>query len=398
MIDMIIRKAYLEKLKLLRDKKVIKVITGVRRSGKSTLMQMYREFLIADGVEAACCQYINFEDLCWENLKDYHALYNYILENLCIGKKNYIFLDEIQIVPEFQKAINSLFLRDDVDIYITGSNAYLLSGELATLLSRRYIELSILPLSFKEYWELVGGARNVAFKNYYLNGGFPYAATIDNKEVRLEYFRGIYSTVLLKNIVERKRISDVKLLEAVIRFLFDNIGSIVSTKKIADTLNSNGRKTTSGTIDNYIQALKDAFILYEANRYDVKGKQYLKSLEKYYIVDIGLRNLLLGERTRDIGHILENIVYLELIRRGYHVSIGKLDSLEVDFIAQKEEKRIYYQVSASVLEEITYEREFAPLKKINDSYPKYVLTLDDLPMGEDGIEQKNIIDFLLEES
>lgn len=395
---MIIRKGYLEKLKLMRDEKVIKVITGVRRSGKSTLMQMYRDFLIADGVKAACCQYINFEDLRWENLKDYHVLYNYILEKLCDNQKNYIFLDEIQIVPEFQKAINSLFLRDDVDIYITGSNAYLLSGELATLLSGRYIELSILPLSFKEYWELVGGEKKTAFRNYYLNGGFPYAATIDNKEVRLEYFRGIYSTVLLKDIVERKRITDVKLLEDVIRFLFDNIGNIVSAKKIADTLNSNGRKTTAGTIDNYIQALKDAFILYEANRYDVKGKQYLKSLEKYYIVDIGLRNLLLGERTRDIGHILENIVYLELIRRGYNVNIGKLDSLEVDFIAQKEDKRIYYQVSASVLEEMTYEREFAPLKKINDSYPKYVLTLDDLPMGEDGIEQKNIIDFLLEEA
>ena len=394
---MIIRKGYLEKLKLMRDKKVIKVITGVRRSGKSTLMQMYRDFLIADGVKADCCQYINFEDLRWENLKDYHALYNYILENLCDNQKNYIFLDEIQIVPEFQKAINSLFLRDDIDIYITGSNAYLLSGELATLLSGRYIELSILPLSFKEYWELVGGEKKTAFRNYYLNGGFPYAATIDNKEVRLEYFRGIYSTVLLKDIVERKRITDVKLLEDVIRFLFDNIGNIVSTKKIADALNSNGRKTTAGTIDNYIQTLKDAFILYEANRYDVKGKQYLKSLEKYYIVDIGLRNLLLGERTRDIGHILENIVYLELIRRGYNVNIGKLDSLEVDFIAQKEDKRIYYQVSASILEEMTYEREFAPLKKINDSYPKYVLTLDDLPMGEDGIEQKNIIDFLLEE-
>ena len=359
---MIVRQTYLEKLKLMRDKKIIKVITGVRRSGKSTLLEMYRDFLVSSGVHPSCCQYINFEDLRWESLKDYHTLYNHILENLSPNEKNYIFLDEIQIVPEFQKSINSLFLRDDVDIYITGSNAYLLSGELSTLLSGRYIELSILPLSFKEYWELVGGDKKTAFNKYYLNGGFPYAATIDNKEVRLEYFRGIFNTVLLKDIVERKRISDVKLLEDVIRFLFDNIGNIVSTKKIADTLNSNGRRTTSGTID------------------------------------IGLRNLLLGERTRNIGHILENIVYLELLRRGYQVSIGKLDLLEVDFIAQKEDKRIYYQVSASVLDEKTYEREFAPLKKINDSYPKYVLTLDEFPMGEDGIEQKNIIDFLLEEN
>ena len=227
---MIVRQAYLEKLKLMRDKKIIKVITGVRRSGKSTLLEMYRDFLVSVGVHPSCCQYINFEDLRWESLKDYHALYNHILENLSPNEKNYIFLDEIQIVPEFQKAINSLFLRDDVDIYITGSNAYLLSGELSTLLSGRYIELSILPLSFKEYWELVGGDKKTAFNKYYLNGGFPYAATIDNKEVRLEYFRGIFNTVLLKDIVERKRISDVKLLEDVIRFLFDNIGTIVSTK------------------------------------------------------------------------------------------------------------------------------------------------------------------------
>jgi predicted AAA+ superfamily ATPase len=250
---MIVRQTYLEKLKLMRDKKIIKVITGVRRSGKSTLLEMYRDFLVSSGVHPSCCQYINFEDLRWESLKDYHALYNHILENLSPNEKNYIFLDEIQIVPEFQKAINSLFLRDDVDIYITGSNAYLLSGELSSLLSGRYIELSILPLSFKEYWELVGGDKKTAFNKYYLNGGFPYAATIDNKEVRLEYFRGIFNTVLLKDIVERKRISDVKLLEDVIRFLFDNIGNIVSTKKIADTLNSNGRRTTSGTIDNYIR-------------------------------------------------------------------------------------------------------------------------------------------------
>lgn len=395
---MVQRKEYLEQLIKWKDEQIIKVVTGIRRCGKSTLLEMYKNYLLTQGISENQIIYINFEELEYDELLDYKKLYSHIKNQLIDTKMTYVFLDEIQQVENYQKAIDSLYVKKNIDLYITGSNAYLLSGELSTLLSGRYIELSILPLSFKEYWELVGGDKKTAFNKYYLNGGFPYAATIDNKEVRLEYFRGIFNTVLLKDIVERKRISDVKLLEDVIRFLFDNIGNIVSTKKIADTLNSNGRRTTSGTIDNYIRALKDAFILYEANRYDIKGKEFLKSLEKYYIVDIGLRNLLLGERTRDIGHILENIVYLELLRRGYQVSIGKLDLLEVDFIAQKEDKRIYYQVSASVLDEKTYEREFAPLKKINDSYPKYVLTLDEFPMGEDGIEQKNIIDFLLEEN
>ena len=392
---MIQRMEYMNKLIKWRDHKVIKVVTGVRRCGKSTLLQLFREYLYGHGVDEDACISINFENIAFENLKEYHKMYDYILEHLQENKMNYIFLDEVQLVPEFEKAVNSLLLKDNVDIYMTGSNAYMLSSELATLLSGRYVEIKMLPFSFKEYYELVGGEARKTFHEFLRRGGFPYLALIEDDDARHDYVEGIYSTVLLKDIVGRKRVSDVELLEAVIKFLFDNVGNIVSTKKIADTLTSMGRKTTAVTVDGYVRALKDAFILYEVGRYDVKGKQYLQSLEKYYIVDTSLRSFLLGERTMDLGHILENIVYLELQRRGYKVSIGKLGTLEVDFVAQRGDEKIYYQVAASVLDPATYEREFAPLKKIRDSYPKVVFTLDDYPMGEEGINQQNVIEWLL---
>ena len=313
---MIKRKQYMDKLIKMKDKKIIKVITGVRRCGKSTLLKLFKNYLINNSTPENCCIEINFENIAYEHLKEYHALHKYILNNLVPDKMNYIFLDEIQLVPEFQKAVDSLFLLDNVDIYLTGSNAYMLSGDLATLLSGRYIEVRMLPLSFKEYCELTGMDNRTAFTEYFTKGGFPYAAAIADNDIRIDYLRGIYNTVLLKDIVERKKITDVPLLEAVTRFLFDNIGNIVSVKKIADSLTSGGRKTTPTTISIYLQALKDAFILYEATRYDVKGKQHLKSLEKYYVVDLGLRSLLVGESNSDIGHIVENIVELELLRRG----------------------------------------------------------------------------------
>lgn len=395
---MVRRQEFMNKLLKLKDQRVIKVVSGVRRCGKSTLLEMFREELIASGISPECCIAINFEDIRYEELREYHKLYDYILEHLVPGKKNYIFLDEIQEVPQFQKTVDSLFLREDVDLYLTGSNAYMLSGELATLLSGRYIEISMLPLSFKEYYELktTDLDKRAAFQLYMQKGGFPYSSMLEDDWVRQEYLRGIYNTVLLKDIVARKRITDVPLLEAIVKFLLDNVGNIVSAKKIADTLTSDGRKTTANTVESYIQALKDAFILYEAGRYDIKGRQFLKSLEKYYVVDVGLRSLILGERTRDMGHILENLVYLELIRRGYQVYIGKVGNLEVDFIAEKNGEKIYYQVAATILDPATYEREFAPLKAIPDNYPKYVLTLDEFPMGEDGINQKNVIEFFME--
>ncbi len=393
---MVERKQYLEKLKKLQDKQIIKVVTGVRRCGKSTLLMQFRKYLEQNGTDSKQMISINFEDIENEHLLEYHSLHKYITERLVSGKMTYIFLDEIQNVPDFQKAIDSLYIRENTDIYITGSNAYMLSGELATLLSGRYVEIPMLPLSFAEYYELVGTDRRTAWNKYFQNGGFPYAVQIEDEEIRHDYLNGIYSTVLLKDIVGRKKVQNVQLMESVIRFLFDNIGNIVSSKKISDSLISFGRKTTSVTVENYINALMESFILYKAERYDIKGKQYLKSLEKYYIVDMGLRRLLLGDKNRDIGHILENIVYLELIRRGFKVSIGKVGELEIDFVAEIGGEKIYYQVSASVLEPVTFEREITPLKRVNDNYPKFIITMDEIPMNEDGIKIINIVDFLME--
>lgn len=392
---MVQRKQYMDKLKRMKDKKIIKVITGIRRCGKSTLLLMFRTYLKECGIEDNQIISINFEDITNEHLLDYRKLHEHV-ENLLIpGKMTYVFLDEIQNVDQFQKAVDSLFIKDDVDVYITGSNAQMLSGELATLLSGRYIEISMLPLSFAEYYEMVGGDKRDTWNSYFKNGGFPYTASIEDEDIRRDYLMGIYNTVLLKDVVARKRISDIPLLESVIKFLFDNIGNIVSSKKIADSLTSYGRKTTSVTVENYIEALTSAFILYKANRYDIKGKQHLKSLEKYYLVDIGLRRMLLGDMNADIGHILENIVYLELLRRGYKVDIGKVDDKEIDFIATIGGDKIYYQVSASILDPATFERVITPLKKVADHYPKFILSLDELPMNDDGIKQVNIVDFLL---
>lgn len=393
---MIQRNDYMEKLKLWKDKQVIKVITGIRRCGKSTLLKQFKEYLLEQGVKEEQCIFLLLDDLENENLREYHCLYEYITERLTEGQKYYIFLDEIQLVPEFQKAVDSLYLKENVDIYLTGSNAYMLSGELATLLSGRYVEIGMLPFSFREYMEATGLDRKQAFQKYFLRGGFPYTSQMEEEEAYQEYIAGIFHTVLLKDIVDRKKINDIKLLESILRFLADNVGNVVSSKKIADTLTSMGRKTTSITVDNYLRALQEAFVLYEAERYDVKGKQFLQSLCKYYLVDMSFRTHLLGTKNRDFGHVLENIVYLELIRRGYRVSVGKVDMEEVDFVAQKGDNKVYYQVAATILDPATFEREIRPLKKITDNYPKYILSMDELPLGEDGINQVNMIDFLLE--
>lgn len=392
---MVKRKQYMDKIKKLKDQQVIKVVTGVRRCGKSTLLKQFQAYLLESGVSNAQIIDINFEDVANEHLLDYHALHDYITDRLQIGKMTYIFLDEIQTVPNFQKAVDSLFIRENTDIYITGSNAYLLSGELATLLSGRYIEIPMLPLSFAEYLELSGLDKHTAWKDYFQNGGFPYAVQIKDDDIRHDYLNGIYHTVLLKDVAARKRINDIGLLESVVKFMFDNIGNIVSSKKIADSLTSFGRKTTPVTAENYVTALMDSFILYKADRYDVQGKQNLKSLEKYYVVDIALRRLLLGDRRRDIGHVLENIIFLELIRRGYIVRIGKVGDLEVDFVAERSGEKIYYQVAATVMDDNTFQREITPLKRIQDNYPKYIITMDELPVDEDGIKIVNVIDFLL---
>lgn len=369
---------------------------GVRRCGKSTLLMQIKEHLRECGISDSQIISINFKDLSFEDLLDYKVLYRYVTDRLIPDQMTYIFLDEIQLVPDFPKAVDSLFIKENVDVYITGSKAHMLSGELATLLSGRYIEIQMLPLSFAEYYELIGGDRRDAWNSYFRNGGFPYTAQITDEDIRRDYLNGIYSTVLLKDIVARKKVQDVPLLEGVIKFLFGNVGNIVSSKKIADSLISYRRKTTSVTVENYIQALMESFILYKAGRYDVKGKQHLKSLEKYYLVDVGLRRLLLGDKNIDIGHILENIVYLELIRRGYRVNIRKVGDQEIDFITESGGDRIYYQVAARVLDSAIFVREIAPLKKVTDHYPKYIITMDEICMCEDGIRQMKVIKFLME--
>ncbi len=393
---MVQRKQYMEKLVKMKDKKIIKVVTGIRRCGKSTLLLLFRKYLKEHGVENDQIIFLNFEDISNEIYLDYRKLHEYVTQRLIPDKMMYVFLDEIQNVPLFQKAVDSLFIKENVDLYITGSNAQMLSGELATLLSGRYIEIRMLPLSFAEYYEIVGGDKRDAWNNYFRNGGFPYTAIIKDEDIHRDYLMGIYNTVLIKDIVARKRINDINLLESIIKFLFDNIGNTVSFKKIADSLTSYGRKTTSMTVENYIEALTGAFILYKVGRYDIKGKAHLKSLEKYYLVDVGLRRMLLGDKNTDIGHILENIVYLELLRRGNKVEIGKIGDKEIDFVATIGGDKIYYQVAATILDSNTFEREIAPLKKINDHFPKYILSMDEIPVSEDGIKQINIVDFLLE--
>ena len=397
---MIKRQEYLEKLIGFKDKQLIKVVTGIRRCGKSTLFELFQDYLIKNGVEPNQIITINFENADFEELADYKVLYNYLKGKLVKNKKTYIFLDEIQNVKDFQKAVDSLYINKNVDLYITGSNAYLLSGELATLLSGRYVEIKMLPLSFKEYLTAFQDKTDILkkFQLYLENGSFPYLFALNNdKKLIKDYLNGIYSTVILKDVVARKNISDVSILESIIKFMFDNIGNITSSKKISNTMTSAGRKISSPTVENYLSALIDSFILYKVNRYDISGKQYLKTAEKYYVVDLGLKQLLLGSKKQNLGHSIENIVYLELLRRGYEVYIGKLRETEVDFIAIKDEKTEYYQVSQTVLDENTLNRELKPLKSIKDHNQKFLLTLDNVPkINHDGIIQINLVDWLLE--
>ena len=396
---MVERKEYIEKLNSFKDKQIIKVITGIRRCGKSTLLELFKEQLKKQGVPNNQIISINFEELRNEELKDYKKLYAYIEKKLIKDKMNYIFLDEIQNVNNFEKSVDSLFIKKNVDIYITGSNAYLLSGELATLLSGRYVKIEMLPLSFKEYMQISNSSNpSDAFREYLEFGSFPFIHELNKNETAIkDYLDGIYSTVLLKDIASKRNIQNISTLESIIKFILDNVGNITSTNKICNTLNSNGKNISIHTVEEYISALKDSYFIYEANRYDIKGKEYLKSLEKYYVVDIGLRNMLLNSKETNIGHILENIVYIELLRRDYRVYIGKVGNEEVDFIASKADEIIYYQVSASVLNEETLKRELRPLDKITDHYPKYLLTLDNLPVASyNGIKRINVIDWLLE--
>ena len=397
------RDLYLSQLIQYKDKPLIKVITGLRRCGKSTLLSLFENYLIKNGVAKDYIIRINFESFEFDEITNYKELHEYINKKLINSHdKHYILLDEVQQVSSWEKVINSFLVDANVDIYITGSNAYLLSSELSTLLSGRYVEIKMLPLSFKEYLDFTETDKESnlqeIFNQYLKFGGLPTVVElIDNPNTIGPFLEGIYNTVLMKDVIERNGVRDSALLESILKFIASNIGSIVSTKKISDYLTSNGRKTTSDTIDNYLRMLEKAFIIYKANRYDLKGKMFLKTLEKYYIVDMGIRNQLTGLRNTDYGHVIENIVYLELLRRGYEVTIGKVGTLEVDFIATKVDEVVYYQVSTSIMDEKTRERELRPLQSINDNYPKYIITLDQVIFNDySGIKVKNIIDFLLE--
>lgn len=395
------REEYLQKLKDFRDKDVIKIVTGIRRCGKSTLLEIFQGYLQENGVDKDHIIFLNFEDYNNINLLEPKALHGFIQDKIIDDRMYYVFLDEIQNVKDFPRVVDSLNLKKNVDMYLTGSNAYMLSSETATLLAGRYIEVKMLPLSFKEYVESCGDKKelNKKYRNYLRFSSFPYATMLNENEERIqEYLEGIYSTVILKDIVSRKKVTDAMMLESVIRFVFDNIGNLASTKKISDTMTSDGRKIDVKTVEKYITALMESFVVYQAKRYDVKGKNYLKTLDKYYVVDIGLRYMLLGSKNADTGHILENIIYLELIRRGYKVYVGKVENEEVDFVAMNSKGTIYYQVAASVRDESTLERELRPLQKISDHYPKYILTLDEDPDADyDGIRRINALDFLLGE-
>lgn len=397
---MVERTRYLQKLMGYQDKRLIKIITGVRRCGKSTLFLLYQRRLLAQGILAEQIHTVNFEDMQFASLCDATRLHDYLVARLLPDRMNYIFLDEIQNVPDYQRAVDSLYIRENVDLYLTGSNAYLLSGDLATLLSGRYVEIQMLPLSFGEYVSTFEDRSDLPrkYRDYLQGSAFPYALSLQGPEQVTDYLSGIYHTVLLKDVVARRSIADVSMLESVIRFMADNIGSLCSIKKISDTMTSAGRKISTHTVENYLSALEDGYILYRAGRYDIKGKQHLKTLEKYYLVDMGLRSFLLGPGHADVGHVLENVVYLELLRRGNQVAVGKVDATEVDFVTTGAQGTVYYQVAASVREAGTLQRELRPLDAIQDHYPKVLLTLDDDPEAVyNGIRQRYVLDWLLEE-
>ena len=400
-MPLIQREQYLAFLRRHKDQDVIKVVSGVRRCGKSTLFELFKQELLASGVKANQIISINFEDLEYEPLQEYHALHEYIVERLIPETPMYVFLDEVQHVPQFEKVVGSLFIKPNVDIYITGSNAYFMSSDIATLLTGRYVQVEMLPLSFKEFHSAYSqqNLSDMDIYNLYIeHSSFPRLVHVEDDESIDEYLESILNTVILKDIVTRLKITDVPLLLDIIKYLLANIGSLINPTKIANTLTSYGRKTDNKTVEKYLQGLKDGLLIYEVDRFDVKGKALLQRNAKYYVVDSAFRKFLLSRTDSDRGHILENIVYLELIRRGYRVYVGHLQNGEIDFVAKKPHRLEYYQVSYSVMEDTTLRRELSPLEQLDDNYPKYLLTMDVLHKTDNhnGIEQKNVLDWLLE--
>lgn len=400
---MIIRKDYFEEVLAFRDKQIIKVITGLRRCGKSLFMEQIIAKYLADGIDENQIIYYRLDELENEKLLDYKTLYETIKARLVDNKKNYIFLDEIQLCPEFQKAVDSLYNKKNTDIYLTGSNSDLLSGEIATLLSGRYITINMHPFSFSEY--LKGREENdlpvadleQCYYDYVRYGSLPFTVQLKSDERNIhQYLNGVYNTILLKDISARHQINDISNLEAVIRFIFANTANICTSKKISDTLTSGGRKVSQPTVENYMRYLEECFMVYRVERYDIKGKEYLKTLCKYYIADTGLRNMLLGYRNIDSWHILETLVFLELKRRKYEIYTGKIGDMEIDFVAKMPRSITYIQVAESVKDEATLERELKPFRKLKDAYPCVLITLDKtLNEDFDGVKHINALDFFL---
>lgn len=400
-MSMIKRIEYLEELKKWKDKDLIKVVTGIRRCGKSTLLELFIEYLKEEKIDEEHIVSINLESLEY-NFSNYKDLYFYVVSKIKDDKKYYVFLDEIQNIEGFQKAVDSLYIKKNIDIYITGSNAFLLSGELATLLTGRYVEIKMLPLSFKEYVSAFSGNNNYQslFLEYMKNGGMPGTISVLDLGINdiNKYLDSIFSTVVFKDIMARNKITDKTILENIIKFILDSIGSPISTKKISDTLTSKGMTISNHTVDKYITSFVESYLIYKVERFDVKGKNLLVRDYKYYSVDTGLRSYLLGKKANsDMGHILENIVYLELLRRGYRVYVGKVDDLEIDFVAENQDGLKYFQVSLTVRDAKVLERELRSLQRTGDHYPKYLITMDmDLSSDYDGITKINVIDWLLE--
>lgn len=400
---MIARDEYLNILKRFKDKELIKVITGIRRCGKSTLLDIFQEYLKESGVEENQIISINLEDLEYNFITDYMTLYKYINGKLMDKKKYYIFIDEVQKVDEFQKAVDSLYIKKNVDLYITGSNANLLSSELSTLLSGRYIEVKMLPLSFKEYKEAYKDLNNEDLYQKYISiGSLPYTTSLDTEDDVSMYLSSVYNDIIIKDVMTRKKIQDETMLRNVANFAMDNIGSLVSTNNIANTMRSDGKDINVRTVERYLDGFMESFFLYKASRYDIKGKEYLKTQGKYYVSDLGFRYFMLGRKIGDFGHILENIVYFELLRRGYEVYIGKVDEYEVDFVAINKDGKIYIQVAETLRgidenDKKILDRELRSLKKINDNYEKIILTSDKIPLAnEDGIKIRNVLEWLLD--
>jgi predicted AAA+ superfamily ATPase len=400
---MIERGIYLKRLKQLKDQNLIKVITGIRRCGKSTLLEEFKNELLIDGVAPEKIIFLNFEERENLHLTNWTTLYDEIIEKVTPNDKFYIFLDEVQLINDFEKLVNSLFTKKNIDLYITGSNAYLLSSELATLLTGRYIAINLLPYSFKEYTSAFKEEKNTdrLFRKYINESSFPEAVTLSKSDENLvnDYLQSIYDTVIIKDIAQRHKLRNVNNLHRIVSFLFDSIGSYVSPTNIAAQLNHNSSKKIShNTIIKYLDFLTQSYILYVAPRYDIKGKELLSTNEKYYVVDLGLKNITATNKYEaDLGRKLENIVYLELLRRGGKVYVGKHNDREIDFVVQKaNNEREYYQVAFTVNDEKTFNREISAFDRIKDNYPKFLLTLDYDITNIHGIQKLNVIDWLLE--